>query len=355
MHQKHASPRVPRPRNTIGYLVDTPIRFRTLLVLLQTITACARRSRLPWPLTPAVSVNAQVTQRLSVTQLPVCYVCYFVPAVSVNAQVTQRLSVTQLPVCYVCYFVCYQSKQRTHTERDNRDTLLFAEFPTAQYLNRIWGTIAPHLDLTADEIFSEVARVAASLPPATSTDLISTTGDWSDVAGSVDDHDWEELGRWVDCISRGDAFDAVPGKDSGLIAADIFYYTGPYMLNEHRADGTHFQLAASTMGKLFQSDGDEKLCDGSQLASEVAEGMRDSTWPALFTHIPPGNDMVLDIASSTGGQRIADLRNQPRWLLGGAHLDRQIVDQVCATQPAFYHQAGKDGPSTRWVVRRRKN
>ena len=75
----------------------------------------------------------------------------------------------------------------------------------------------------------------------------------------------------------------MPGKDSGLIAADIYYYTGPYMLNEHRADGTHFQLAASTMGKRFQSDDDEKLCDGS----EVAEGMRDSAWPELFTHIPP--------------------------------------------------------------------
>ena len=39
------------------------------------------------------------------------------------------------------------------------------------------GIIAPHLDLTADEIFSEVARVAATLPPAVSTDLISSAGD----------------------------------------------------------------------------------------------------------------------------------------------------------------------------------
>ena len=77
---------------------------------------------------------------------------------------------------------------RAGAERDNRDTLLFAEFPSAQYLNRIWGIIAPHLDLTTDEIFSEVARVAASLPPAVCTDLISSAGDWIDVAGSVDDH-----------------------------------------------------------------------------------------------------------------------------------------------------------------------
>ena len=75
---------------------------------------------------------------------------------------------------------------RAGAERDNRDALLFAEFPSAQYLNRIWGIIAPHLDLTADEIFSEVARVAATLPPAVSNDLISSAGDWSDVAGSVD-------------------------------------------------------------------------------------------------------------------------------------------------------------------------
>ena len=58
------------------------------------------------------------------------------------------------------------------------------------------------------------------------------------------------------------------------------------MLNEYRAEGTHFQLAAKTMSKLFQSDDDEALCDGSQLASEVAEGMRDSAWPEHFTHIP---------------------------------------------------------------------
>jgi hypothetical protein len=123
---------------------------------------------------------------------------------------------------------------RAGAERDNRDTLLFAEFPSAQYLTRIWSIIAPNLDLTADEIFSEVARVAATLPPTVGSDLISSAGDWTDVAGSVDDHDWEELGRWVDCITRGDAFDAVPGKDSGLIAAEIFYYAGPFMLNEHR-------------------------------------------------------------------------------------------------------------------------
>ena len=199
---------------------------------------------------------------------------------------------------------------RAGAERDNRDTLLFAEFPSAQYLNRIWGIIAPHLDLTADEIFSEVARVAGTLPPAVGSDLISSAGDWVDVGGSIDDHDWEELGRWVDCISRGDAFDAVPGKDSGLIAAEIFYYVGPFMLNEYRAEGTHFELAAVTMGKLFQSDSDEKLCNGTQLASEVAEGMRDSAWPDLFTHIPPGNDLVLDVTSSKGGQRIADLRSR---------------------------------------------
>ena len=199
---------------------------------------------------------------------------------------------------------------RAGAERDNRDTLLFAEFPSAQYLNRIWGIIAPHLDLTADEIFSEVARVAGELPPAEGSDLISSAGDWVDVGGSIDDRDWEELGRWVDVISRGDAFDAVPGKDSGLIAAEIFYYVGPFMLTEHRADDTHFELAAVTMGKLFQSDVDEKLCNGAQLATEVAEGMRDSTWPELFTHIPPGNDLVLDVTSSKGGQRIADLRSR---------------------------------------------
>ena len=31
---------------------------------------------------------------------------------------------------------------RAGAERDNRDTALFAEFPSAQYLNRIWDTIA---------------------------------------------------------------------------------------------------------------------------------------------------------------------------------------------------------------------
>ena len=227
---------------------------------------------------------------------------------------------------------------RAGAERDNRDALLFAEFPSAQYLNRIWGIIAPHLDLTTDEIFSEVARVAATLPPAVSNDLISSAGDWSDVAGSVDDHEWEELGRWVDCITRGDAFDAMPGKDSGLVAAEIIYYAGPYMLNEYRAEGTHFQLAAKTMGKLFQSDDDETLCDGSQLASEVAEGMRDSAWPALFAHIPPGNDMVLDITSSKGGLRIADLRNRVGYWEARTAINTSSTKCVLRSLPATIRQ-----------------
>ena len=227
---------------------------------------------------------------------------------------------------------------RAGAERDNRDALLFAEFPSAQYLNRIWGIIAPHLDLTTDEIFSEVARVAATLPPAVSNDLISSAGDWSDVAGSVDDREWEELGRWVDCITRGDAFDAMPGKDSGLVAAEIIYYAGPYMLNEYRAEGTHFQLAAKTMGKLFQSDDDETLCDGSQLASEVAEGMRDSAWPALFAHIPPGNDMVLDITASKGGLRIADLRNRVGYWEARTAINTSSTKCVLRSLPAAIRQ-----------------
>ena len=111
------------------------------------------------------------------------------------------------------------------------------------------------------------------------------------------------------------------------------------MLSEHRSEDTHFQLAAGIMGKLFQSDDDEKLCNGSQLASEVAEGMRDSAWPELFMHAPPGNDLVLDIASSKGGQRIADLRNRIGYWEARTSINTSSTKCVLRSLPATIKQA----------------
>jgi len=48
-----------------------------------------------------------------------------------------------------------------------------------------------------------------------------------------------------------------------------------------RGSESHFLVATATMGKFLASDDDESLCDGAQLAAEVAAGMLDSRWPSL--------------------------------------------------------------------------
>ena len=121
--------------------------------------------------------------------------------------------------------------------------------------------------------------------------------------------DGSGLARWVNAITRGDAFASSPRKGAGLPGAEIFYYCGPYMLLAYRQDKKHFHVAAQTLGKCFQSDEDEALCDGAQLAGEIADGLRDSAWPSIFMHVSSGNDAAAD-PDARGGQRITDLRNR---------------------------------------------
>ena len=77
------------------------------------------------------------------------------------------------------------------------------------------------------------------------------------------------------------------------------------------------------MGKYFQSDADEALCDGAQLADEVADGMLESEWPSMLMHITVGNDSI-DDAQARGGPRITELRNR----IGFAKA-RLSADQMC--------------------------
>ena len=190
-------------------------------------------------------------------------------------------------------------------DNNTRDTPLFTEFPGDKLFARFWASLAPKVNMAADNIFAELDRVFKSLDD-TSTFLF-TSGDWVRVEGDMGDG-WDGLYRWVDCITRGDVFRLTPTHSSGLAAAELLYYVGPYMLEDQRnEDERHFALASKTLGKCFQSDADEELCDGAQLASEIADGLADSQWPVLFMHVTLGNDSFSD-PSARGGPRISELR-----------------------------------------------
>jgi len=155
-------------------------------------------------------------------------------------------------------------------EEEHPEVALFAEFPTAQLLSRLWGAVVPLVNVEADDIFSEVAR--AGWATTDKTPFTSVDGDWEAVEGQLGE--WEGNARWVDNFSRGDAFADKVVKSPGLAGAELIYLVGPYMLNEFRAEDSHFAACVGVVGKLFQSDDDESVCDGIQLACEVAVGIR---------------------------------------------------------------------------------
>ena len=186
------------------------------------------------------------------------------------------------------YSVAWRLLLRGCAERDRRDVLLFGEFATAQLFSRIWKAVVPTFNFTADNPFSEVSRVVASLPNKNA--FIFVAGDWEKVQDALGD-DWDATMRFVNCVTRGDVFQSTPTATSGLAGAELGYYSGPYMLKDLReAEGCHFKVATRTIGKLYESDGDEDLCDGRQLASEVSEGLVNSIWPELLMHTTEGND-----------------------------------------------------------------
>ncbi len=52
-------------------------------------------------------------------------------------------------------------------------------------------------------------------------------------------------------------------------------------------DGSHYVSAGNTLGKSFQSDADEEICDGAQLAADVCAGLRECAWNDLFMQVSP--------------------------------------------------------------------
>ena len=210
-----------------------------------------------------------------------------------------------------------------YAERDDRGAALFGEFPTAPLFARLWGAVVPTVDLAADNIFSAVQLAAMGLENKDA--LYGAAGDWQAVAGTIDGDD---LCRWMPDVTRGDVFAASPGYGSGLAGAEILYTVGPYMNINLRDDGTHYIIAGATLGKIFQSDADEALCDGSQCAADVASGIRDCAWPDLLMQVTPGADDTADV-NARGGQRITDLRNKHEYysarLANTGHATQNIV------------------------------
>eukprot|EP00966_Prymnesium_polylepis_P231607 5358450-Prymnesium_polylepis.1 len=129
-------------------------------------------------------------------------------------------------------------------ERDEREQGLFAQFPSAQLFNRLWSAIVGYLNIESETIFQEVIVAAAKAPDQNV--FVSVAGDWVDVEG---DPAGTGLGRWVECITRGDVFAATPGSMAGLAGAEVLYYVGPFMLEEQRDDESHFVVATNTLGK----------------------------------------------------------------------------------------------------------
>ena len=92
---------------------------------------------------------------------------------------------------------------------------------------------------------------------------------------------------------------ATSASDANSAAADLYYYLGPHMLLSQRTLASPFATAARVLGKIYQSDADADLCDGRQLATEVAEGLCTQAWPALF-----------DSIKLSGEARLVDLKDR---------------------------------------------
>jgi hypothetical protein len=127
-------------------------------------------------------------------------------------------------------------------EANGKAALLFAEFPTAQLLDRFWAALVPLLNLSTVNIFGEVVRAADAA--VDKTPFIMIPGDWEPVGSALGD--WGYLARWVGAVTRGDVFSHVPSGKAGLAAAEVMFYAGPYMREEHRDDDTHFDVVATT-------------------------------------------------------------------------------------------------------------
>ena len=180
---------------------------------------------------------------------------------------------------------------------------LFGEFPTGQLWDRIWTNVVGQIDFSSDNIFRAVMDAAHGAP-----DQIvfhEVPGDWAPVQGEITG---DGLSRWLPDVTRGDAFLDATEEAPGLAAALIFYYMGPYMVTALRGASSHFTIAGNTMCKLFQSDEDEEVCDGRQLAADVCAGIRDCVWCDTFLTVVPGPDDTATL-NARGGARLADLRN----------------------------------------------
>ena len=150
-------------------------------------------------------------------------------------------------------------------------------------------------------------------------------GDWALVQGDIAGGG---LGRWLPAVTRGDAFLGATEEAPGLAAALIYYYMGPFMGSAMRGASSHFAIAGNTMCKLFQSDEDEEVCDGKQLAADICAGIRDCVWCDTFLTIVPGPDDTT-AANARGGARLADLRNAQAYyserLSNSGHATQYIV------------------------------
>ena len=108
----------------------------------------------------------------------------------------------------------------TYAEQLNRDVGVLEEFATEQLLARLWAAITPHLKLDADNIFQVVEEAASQVE--NKTVFIGVAGDWRAVEGDIDG---EGHTRWVDTLTRGDAFGSDPTVDltvpsPGMVGAE---------------------------------------------------------------------------------------------------------------------------------------
>ena len=203
------------------------------------------------------------------------------------------------------------------------ETALFGEFPTGQLWDRIWTNIVGQIDFSSDNIFRTVMDAARDAPDQSV--FKEVPGDWSPVQGEIAG---SGLGRWLPAITRGDAFLNETEEAPGLAAALIYYYMGPYMGTAMRGATSHFSIAGNTMCKLFQSDTDETVCDGKQLAADISAGIRDCVWCDTFLAVVPGPDDTA-AANARGGARLTDLRNAQAFyserLANSGHATQYIV------------------------------
>ena len=213
---------------------------------------------------------------------------------------------------------------------DGRDLSFFTHTISIARLGAAWIALVAEITINSLKNEAELyeAFLGAGQTAADQDAFVVAPTEWDVVTGNITSHA-EPLARWVTHLTRGDVFGS-EGAVPSVAAAELYFYVTPFILTAQRDATSPFLTTCKLMGKVFQSDDDADICDGPTLAAEVATGLRDCRWPAIFITFPRGIDSGAR-AGGHAGARTASLRAAVSYraaILAAAQSPAQYITQL---------------------------